>query len=46
MLGHDYDITLQEGKDNMVVNALSRKHEEGSLFSLSLLVLDWISKAD
>jgi hypothetical protein len=45
MLGYDYEIIYKKGKDNVVVDALSRKHEEeDSLFDLSFLVLDWIEE--
>ena len=40
---YDYEIIYKKGKDNVVVDTLSRKYEdEGSLFSLSFIVLDWI----
>jgi hypothetical protein len=40
---HDYDIIYKKGKGNVVSYALSRKYEyEGSLFSLSFIVPDWI----
>jgi hypothetical protein len=43
LFGYDYEIIYKKGKDNVVVDALSRKYEdEGSLFSLSFIVLDWI----
>jgi hypothetical protein len=43
LFGYDYDIIYKKGKDNVVVDALSRKYDdEGSLFSLSFIVLDWI----
>jgi hypothetical protein len=45
MLGYDYEIIYKKGKDNIVLDALSRQHEEDdSLFSLSLLVPDWIEE--
>jgi hypothetical protein len=43
LFGYDYEIIYKKGKDNVVVDALSRKYDdEGSLFSLSFIVLDWI----
>jgi len=45
MLGYDYEIIYKKGKNNIVANALSWKHEEyDSLFSLSLPVPDWIDE--
>jgi hypothetical protein len=38
---YDYDIIYKNGKENVVVDALSMKYEEeGSLFSLSFIVSD------
>jgi hypothetical protein len=43
LFGYDYEIIYKKGKENVVVDALSRKYEEeGSLFSLSFLVTDWL----
>jgi hypothetical protein len=43
LFGYDYEIIYKKGKDNVVVDALSRKYEdEGSIFSLSFVVPDWI----
>jgi hypothetical protein len=43
IFGYDYEIIYKKGKDNVVADALSRKYEdEGSLFSLSFIVLYWI----
>jgi hypothetical protein len=43
LFGYDNEIIYKKGKDNVVVDALSRKYEdEGSLFSLSFIVLDWL----
>jgi hypothetical protein len=43
IFGYDYEIIYKKGKDNVVVDALSIKYEnEGSLFSLSFIVPDWI----
>jgi hypothetical protein len=45
MLGYDYEIIYKKGKYNITTNAFSQKHEEdGSLFSLSVLVQDWIEE--
>lgn len=42
MLGYDYEIIFIKRRENMGGNALSRQfEEEGSLFSLSLLVPGW-----
>jgi hypothetical protein len=41
LFGYDYEIIYKKGKDNVVADALFRKYEdEGSLFSLSFIVLD------
>jgi hypothetical protein len=43
LFGYDYEIIYKKGKDNVVVYALSYKYEdEGSLFSLSFIVPDWL----
>ena len=43
LFGYDYEIIYKKGIDNVVVDALSRKYEdEGSIFSLSFIVLDWL----
>jgi hypothetical protein len=43
IFGYDYEIIYKKGKDNVVADALSQKYEdEGSLFSLSFIVLDWL----
>jgi hypothetical protein len=45
MLGYDYEIIYKKGKDNVVVDVLSRQYEdEGSLFALSLPVPNWIEE--
>lgn len=47
MLGYDYEINYKKGKENVMVDALSRKYEEeGSLFALSLPVTNWIAERD
>jgi hypothetical protein len=43
LFGYDYEIIYKKGKDNVVADALSQKYEdEGSLFSLSFIVRDWL----
>jgi hypothetical protein len=43
LFGYDYEIIYKKGKDNVVVDALSLKYEdEGSLFSLSFIVREWL----
>jgi hypothetical protein len=43
LFGYDYEIIYKKGKDNVVVDALSKKYEdEGSFFSLSFIVPDWL----
>jgi hypothetical protein len=43
LFGYDYEIIYKKGKENVVVDTLSQKYEdEGSLFSLSFIVPDWL----
>ena len=43
LFGYDYENIYKKGKENVVLDALSRKYEyEGSLFFLSFIVLDWL----
>jgi hypothetical protein len=43
LFGYDYEIIYKKDKDNVVADALSWKYEdEGSLFSLSFIVPDWL----
>jgi len=46
MLDYDYEIIYKKGKENVVVDAFSRKFEdEGSMFSLSSPVLDCVDES-
>ena len=47
MLGYDFEIIYKKGKDNVVVDALSRKDEdvEGMLCFISLPQFDWVDEA-
>jgi hypothetical protein len=43
LFGYDYGIIYKKAKDNVVVDALSWIYEdEGSLFSLSFIVPNWL----
>jgi hypothetical protein len=43
LFGYDYGIIYKKDKYNVVVDALSRKYkDEGSLFSLSFILPDWL----
>jgi hypothetical protein len=43
LFGYDYEIIYKKCKDDVVTEALSQKYEdEGSLFSLSFIVPDWL----
>jgi hypothetical protein len=43
LFGYDYEIIYKKGKDNVVVDVLSKKYEEeGSLFSVSFIVPNWL----
>jgi hypothetical protein len=43
LFGYDYEIIYKKDKENVVFDALTRKYEdEGSLFSLSFIVLYWL----
>jgi hypothetical protein len=43
LFGYDYEIIYKKDKENVVAYALSHKYEdEGSLFSLSFIVPDWL----
>jgi hypothetical protein len=45
LFGYDYDIIYKKGTENVVVDALSKKYEdEGSLFSPSFIVPDWLQE--
>jgi len=43
MFGYDYEIIYKKRKENLVVDSLSGKYEEeGSLFSISFIIDDWL----
>jgi hypothetical protein len=43
IFGYDYEIIYKKDKDNVVVDALSRKYEDkGPVLSLSFIVPDWL----
>jgi hypothetical protein len=42
MFVYDHEIICKKGKENVVADALSRKYEEGFLFSLSFIVANWL----
>jgi hypothetical protein len=43
IFGYDYEIIYKKGKENLLVDSLSRKYEEEvSLFSLSSIVPNWL----
>ena len=46
MLGYDFEIIYKKGKQNVVVDALSRKDEDvEALFSaISIIQPDWINE--
>jgi hypothetical protein len=47
MLGYDFEIIYQKGKQNVVADALSRKEEEtkGSLRAIFIPQSDWVEEA-
>ena len=47
MLGYDFEIVYKKGKQNVVVDALSRKDEdvEALLYVILIIQLDWIAEA-
>eukprot|EP01018_Ginkgo_biloba_P022687 Gb_16850 [translate_table: standard] len=44
--GYDFEIVYKKGKDNIVEYALSRKEEEVTLCSMSLVVPSWLEEAN
>jgi hypothetical protein len=43
LFGYDHEIIYNKGKDNVVVDSLSRKYEdEASLFPLSFIIPNWL----
>jgi len=45
MLGYDFEIIYKKGKQNVMVDALSRKDEDVLLCAISIIQLDWIKEA-
>ena len=47
MLGYDFEIIYKKGKQNVVIDALSRKYEdvEAFLYAISIIQPDWIAEA-
>ncbi|KAF8377757.1 hypothetical protein HHK36_031142 [Tetracentron sinense] len=41
LLSYNYKIEYRKGKENLAANALSRKYDEGEIFAISMLVVDW-----
>ena len=48
MSGYDFEIIYKKGKQNVVVDALSRKDEdvEALLYVISIIQPDWIAEAN
>jgi hypothetical protein len=45
ILGYGYEIIYKKVKEIVVVDVLSQKYEkEGSIFSLSFIVADWLNE--
>jgi len=45
MQGYDFKIVYKKGKENIVADALSKKEEEFTLCSMSLVVPSWLEEA-
>ena len=47
MLGYDFEIIYKKGKQNVVVDALSRKDEDVEAFlrAISIIQPDWVTEA-
>jgi len=40
----DMEILHKRGKDNIVVDALSRKYEEAQVFAVSITIPEWLNE--
>ena len=44
IVAFDMEIIHKKGKDNVVANALSRKDEEITTYSVTIVILEWIDE--
>jgi len=41
LMGLDYPIQYKKGKENVVADALLRRHEEGSVAAITIIIPEW-----